>query len=526
MSAIEFFSSREHLLPDVPLHTNDDDYVHVRNVNFGGEPSHGLLAFEQADASPGDSTHRLDVEPLERPDSIPKSIALRLYTSHFLSTWNSRLFEFGAVLFLSSIFPSTLLPMSVYALVRSASAILFAQTVGLWVDHGHRLKVVRVSILGQRIAVAMSCALFLVMERMGGGIVRDGCFAAVVVLACVERLCAVMNLVAVERDWVVIITEEMPSARQELNTQMRRIDLLCKLVGPLVISTVTIVSTLMAIYVTLAMNLLSVLVEYICIEQVYRSVPALRRERPFTEDNSNGATSRGSDQPNSRPSPLISRTLPISSLPFYFRHSAFLPSMALALLYLTVLSFSGQMLTFLLAVGYTSAQVGVARTLSTALELSATWVGPKLMKRIGVVRAGIWSLSWQMIWLTAGVGWFLNDTFGNRTVSTGAAIGLVVGVAMSRVGLWGYDLCAQLIVQDEVEDAYRGTFSMVEAAFQNLFELLSYATTIIFSKTDQFQWPAIVSVAAVYLAGGLYAFSVRKRRGHLIHAPACVCIKD
>ncbi|KAL6715354.1 carboxypeptidase C [Lecanora helva] len=65
----------------------------------------------------------------------------RLYVSHFLSTWNSRVFEFGAVLFLAQFFPGTLLPASVYALVRAASAICFAHLVGNYIDSEDRLKV-------------------------------------------------------------------------------------------------------------------------------------------------------------------------------------------------------------------------------------------------------------------------------------------------------------------------------------------------------------------------------------------------
>ncbi len=80
-------------------------------------------------------------------------------------------------------------------------------------------------------------------------------------------------------------------------------------------------------------------------------------------------------------------------------------------------------------------------------------------------------------------------------------------------------------MRQEVEVDHRGTFSTAEAAFQNLFEILSYTTTVIFSRPDQFQWPVIISVIAVYLAGGLYTSFVRKRRGHLFHAPACACPK-
>lgn len=75
-----------------------------------------------------------------------KNSQRRLYVSHFLSTCNSRVFEFGSVLYLAAIFPGTLLPMSVYAMARGASAILLSSLVGQYIDRGNRLKVVRLSI--------------------------------------------------------------------------------------------------------------------------------------------------------------------------------------------------------------------------------------------------------------------------------------------------------------------------------------------------------------------------------------------
>ena len=78
--------------------------------------------------------------------AIPTGLTTRLYISHFLSTWNSRVFEFGAVLYLATIFPGTLLPMSIYAILRGIAAIGLSPTVGHYVDTGNRLQVVRVSI--------------------------------------------------------------------------------------------------------------------------------------------------------------------------------------------------------------------------------------------------------------------------------------------------------------------------------------------------------------------------------------------
>lgn len=171
--------------------------------------AHGI---EMATTNPNEDDHVRDLEHSQNepepslPPSIPSHLTHRLYTSHFLSTWNSRLFEFGSVLFLAAIYPQTLLPMSVYALVRSGAAIIFARVLGAWIDRGERLSVVQISIIGQRLAVAASCAIFWVLQQehnaIKGGKARDGLFAVTVVLACVEKLCSVLNLVSIERDWV------------------------------------------------------------------------------------------------------------------------------------------------------------------------------------------------------------------------------------------------------------------------------------------------------------------------------------
>lgn len=480
------------------------------------------------------STRSIHIQELsERPSvSISHTIAKKttnlLFLSHFLSTWNSRLFEMGSVLFVAAIFPKTLLPMSVYALVRSGAAILLSPTIGAWIDQGNRLNVVRVSIVGQRMAVGTSCGVFWTLYKRDelGSKLRTSFFVVLVLLACIEKLCSVMNLIAVERDWVVVISQDDSSRRRILNARMRRIDLFCKLFSPLMISLIDGASTMLAIQLTLAMNLVSVLIEYHTIAAVFTRVPALRRT---TIENPTSAANDTEPLPslnnNNRLSvreimnfvwSTASNLLPLNSLPNYCRHPAFLPSISLSLLYLTVLSVSGQMITFLIAIGYTSFAVGATRAVSTIFELSATWIAPKMQERIGAVRGALWSSTWQMIWLAGGLTWFFakgESLTGNKLF---AASGLVGAVVLSRIGLWSFDLCVQSIIQEEVNEHSRGTFSTVEASFQNLFELLSYLTTIIFSKANQFQWPASISVIAVYIAGVICMLFVRKRRGHLI----------
>lgn len=146
---------------------------------------------------------------------VPARVAYSLYISHFLSTWNSRVFEFRAVL-LASIYPGTLLSMSIYALSRGLSAIIFAPAVGQYTDSSHRLHDVRLSIgisfttncetpiiildniVFQRLAVAASCVVFLLLS-LGlpiAQVVDKTLLAVLAILACAEKLASVMNLVA------------------------------------------------------------------------------------------------------------------------------------------------------------------------------------------------------------------------------------------------------------------------------------------------------------------------------------------
>ena len=330
------------------------------------------------------------------------------------------------------------------------------------------------------------------------------------VLACIEKLSAVLNTVSVERDWTVVVAGTDAARLATMNAQMRRIDLCCKLAGPFAISLVDSGSTRAAMLATAAMSTTSVFIEYLAIARVYHAVPALRVTKSPSQSRSQQQHSIIMSRFRSSPSTLLS----------YIRHPAFLPSFALAMLYLTVLSFSGQFITYLLAQGLSSATVAMLRGLAALFELSATWLGPWLHTRIGPVRAGIWFLNAELVFiaLSCAVLWLPTDT----VPSAATTFALVAAVVLSRAGLWGFDLSAQFIIQDEVGPETRGTFSSLEASFQNAFEMLAFLSTVIFPRPDQFKFPAAISAIAVAAAAVLYTWFVRDRRGHLLHASKCM----
>ncbi|KAF2180342.1 hypothetical protein K469DRAFT_729893 [Zopfia rhizophila CBS 207.26] len=302
-----------------------------------------------------------------RSTKSSKLVLYRLYLSHTLSTWNSRTFEFGAVIFLATIFPGTLFYASCYALFRSLAAALLSSCIGSLVDRTPRLITVRQSIVWQRVPVAVSCLLLLVLlQQKESKLIVFSCFAASVGLACVEKLAFVANTVSIERDWIIVISDSLEMERQELNSTMRRIDLVCKLVAPISISLVDGYSTSIAIWVVFGQNALSVTLEYFAIVQVFSAVPELGKHQTPNAPTSSSIEDTVEDTVVEEPAP----TPPTKRFAYileslqlwrdYISNPAFLASFSLSLLYLTVLSFGSQMTTYLLTLGFTSIHISIS----------------------------------------------------------------------------------------------------------------------------------------------------------------------
>lgn len=287
--------------------------------------------------------------------SVSAKWSLRLfYCSHFLFTWNDRVWEFASVILLVAAFPDTLMPSSVFGLVTTASAIVFSPTVGRWFDSTARLKSVRLAIAAQRVTVAVGCfCLWIMTSENPETRLKDGLFALVIFLGCIAKLAFVGKTVSIERDWVcrdgirqlrlgncyrsiagygperyILYLSKLTTV---INAVMRRIDLFCKLAGPLFVSLLTIRSSAFTAIFLACSNLGSFPFEYFFILVVHRRFPALAVKPPRS---------------STIPIPLIrsisewpGRTF--SSWKIYYGSPLFTASLALCILYFTVLSFGG-----------------------------------------------------------------------------------------------------------------------------------------------------------------------------------------
>jgi iron-regulated transporter 1 len=439
--------------------------------------------------------------PLLGSPGIKPRMSNYIYFSHFLSTWNARVLEYGAVLFLAELLPDTFLPLSLYALFRSFSAILLSHKLGVYIDSTNRLEVIRGSIVYQRIAVISTCFLFYLMIVVGVDSSYFNIFLGLLIgFACIERLCATMNMVSVERDWVVVIADGDMNFLQRLNAKMRRIDLFCKLLGPLAISYFDVWFNIKdLVLLLLVWNFLSMFFEYYTIACVYRTYPKLKesKHRPIT-------TTQDENDNNWLQYHII------KPFKFYVHHPMFLPSFSLSILYMTVLSFGPQMIAYLLFEGRDASQVGIMRTVSVVVELLTTFVAPRIMSRTGPVRAGSGFIVWQSLCLSIGI---YTSLFLGGVAAKAETMYLITAVILSRIGLWGFDLCVQLIIQHGVEHENSAKFSSIEAGFQSLFELLSFVQTIVWTRPDQFVYPVVLSGGSTVIACVLFLV-FHATRGH------------
>jgi len=78
-------------------------------------------------------------------------------------------------------------------------------------------------------------------------------------------------------------------------------------------------------------------------------------------------------------------------------------------------------------------------------------------------------------------------------------------LALSRLGVWVFDLTTQQLTQTLVPARERSTFAGIESSVNNVFDLLGSASAIAFPRTEQFHWLALASWVVVAFAWLMYA---------------------
>ncbi|KIN01949.1 hypothetical protein OIDMADRAFT_161651 [Oidiodendron maius Zn] len=494
---------------------------------------------------------------------MTRSQAWNLYTSHFLSTWNARTYEFAAVIFMASVYPDTLIATSIRISVLCASVLWFFIVQP---DNGDDV-------------TPFSSSGSLGVSHVW----REAIFALIIATGILEGLSASGNMLSMERDWVV--TAASPYGQRydltELNSSMRRIDLICKLIAPIAISVaISLTNIRIGVMIVGTMSTISWTAECWCARRVWLQNPKLMAPKDVTDrDSQETMTSPGHTGFFSRAGQNIRRY--VADFRMYFSSPVWIPSLSLALLHISALAYNATFMTYLLAVGFSLDLITFARAAGSVVEISSTVVTPVGVKylgnpktqghhsisrdgedepagplletpqetdgaktEMGLERLGLWGISFQLINLVPVVFalWNLSSDpttpsvlavfprfTGRLTSQPRLAFILFFFLSISRLGLWIYDLTTQQLTQSMTIASQRSSFAGVEYSFVCMFELAQHGVSIILHRPDQFKWIALISFISVITSTTAYARWVWKMRGHLVHwekiGAVCECVE-
>ncbi|KAI9488590.1 Ferroporti-1 [Zychaea mexicana] len=431
-----------------------------------------------------------------------------LYISHFLTSWTDRVFEFLAYILLAKIFHESLLLPSIYGFITTMSAVFFSSYVGHWEDKFPRLPFVRYTLLAQKAAIITCCITFYLMLQNEGNDNNDSSrmtgYCVIVACSCILKLAFIGNNIAVEKDWVTVISG---GDTEVMVTVMRRIDLICKTVAPVSIGFLTLAPS--APIIVAVWNAVSFVIEYNLIYRVYKATPALDEEYTPLLDHDvlpSSPTTTATTTANT----LRQQQNGGISFTDYVRHDIFRASLALSLLYLTVLSFGGIMVSYLKLEGYDDATLGILRAVAGIAGMAATYILPVLSQRIGMIRTGLWALWFEVACLVPVILSFI------KSVPYGPVL-LFGGMSLSRIGLWLYDMAETILMQQYVDADKIGGIAGWQHSLCNFFDLSQYVLTMVFSDPSMFSIPVFISFSSVLLATFIYTSFVKKERGHLVH---------
>ncbi|KAK7886270.1 hypothetical protein WMY93_025891 [Mugilogobius chulae] len=339
-----------------------------------------------------------------------------IYVSGALSMWGDRMWHFAISVFLIELYGRNLLLTAVFGLVLAGSVLLLGALIGDWVDRNPRNKVAHASLFIQNISVTI-CSIVLMLvfsykswiEQIWDGWLTVVCYTVVIVLADVANLASTALTIAIQRDWIVVITGYNRGHLAGMNATMRRIDQVSNILAPLAVGQVmTLASNVVGCGFILGWNLISLIVEFFFLSRVYRIVPALSVKPPAEEvDMAYLQSENGTRLPSSTEEPCNTELKPRRELSLgfrrlqclvstckdgwtaYYRQPVFLAGMGLAFLYTTVLGFDCITTGYAYTQGISGSLLSILMGVSAITGLMGTVLFTRLRKSFGLVNTGI-----------------------------------------------------------------------------------------------------------------------------------------
>ena len=475
------------------------------------------------------------------------------------SAWGDRMWNFAIGLYLIKLTPGSLRLAAIYGLAWTSFAIVFTPIIGVWIDHTPRIKVIRYSLLMQNLLVIVDAITLLVVFEWPPK--SDGLmlfiYVVIIVFGASANVIAQGQKISIAKDWIVVVCKGNKTLLAESNALLRRIDLTVAIVSPIAVGfAMSIVSTYASIIFICMWDLFSFFAEYFLLLKVYKDIPELRFKNNNDEESVSLLGKESSMETEGRFVEVKSGFDVVGRLKsfiqgwhVYYKQDVFLAGLTLAMLYLTCLGFNAITTGYASSQGLTALSVSLCYAAGSLVGIFGTFLFPYMRLKLGVLKTGAIGSFSQLIMLMLCVvaiwapgspsllksaNWYSqnntsvfsgNSKLNNNTLTTQAPLPkgfnytsivlVMVGIILSRTGIWLLDLSVTQLQQENIPEHERGIVGGVQYALNEFFDLSHFIITIFLPRPNEFGYLTLISFGAITTSAiifQIFVYRFRRRR--------------
>lgn len=475
------------------------------------------------------------------------------------SAWGDRMWNFAIGLYLIKLTPGSLRLAAIYGLAWTSFAIVFTPIIGVWIDHTPRIKVIRYSLLMQNLLVIVDAITLLVVFEWPPK--SDGLmlfiYVVIIVFGASANVIAQGEKISIAKDWIVVVCKGNKTLLAESNALLRRIDLTVAIVSPIAVGfAMSIVSTYASIIFICMWDLFSFFAEYFLLLKVYKDIPELRFKNNNDEESVSLLGKESSMETEGRFVEVKSGFDVVGRLKsfiqgwhVYYKQDVFLAGLSLAMLYLTCLGFNAITTGYASSQGLTALSVSLCYAAGSLVGIFGTFLFPYMRLKLGVLKTGAIGSFSQLIMLMLCVvaiwapgspsllksaNWYSqnnasvfsgNSKLNNNTLTTQAPLPkgfnytsivlVMVGIILSRTGIWLLDLSVTQLQQENIPEHERGIVGGVQYALNEFFDLSHFIITIFLPRPNEFGYLTLISFGAITTSAiifQIFVYRFRRRR--------------
>ncbi len=426
------------------------------------------------------------------------SLSSRMLLGRLLTRSGDQAWDFAVPLVLLQLLPGELRIAALYYLLIRIATVFFLPHLTQRIDYVDRLKASQIGVFLQLIGVAFGFASILAIALTSGHNFQSLQFVSIFSLLVISGVMSQLGSTFMD---ISIANDLVPSSFEGeglsiFNSRLRQVDLFTEVASPVAAGALLLLTSqqwpVLGFSLIALWNVLSFFPEYGILKSIFNERPDLR-SKPIRMDS---ASQKG----------IFSQIK--KGWSSFFREPVALVVVAYALLWLSVLSPHGVLLTAYLKDGWNLPEltIGIFRGLGAIFGLLATVLFPIVVKKMSVNQASLLFLAFQAVTLIFAYVLFLSaDGFGQ--------IGFLVLILLSRIGLYGFSLGEMQIRQTGILPGVRGEVNGFASALTALATIGLFTAGVALPSTDQFKYLVLSSVSFVIVALIIYGIWIHRQKG-------------